>query len=136
VLSTCAFVVPAALMYKRSHSLKGAIIGLIIGVFSMTAVMLLWNYLITPIYQGVPREVVAGMLIPVFAPFNLIKAGLNAAITMLLYKPVVKALRKAHLVPESKGGENAGKVSVGVWLASFVVFATFVLLLLVLMGVI
>ena len=51
--------------------------------------MTLWNYLIAPIYMGYPREAIVELLIPAFIPFNLIKGGMNAAITMLLYKPVV-----------------------------------------------
>ncbi|SOY30602.1 hypothetical protein AMURIS_03333 [Acetatifactor muris] len=60
--------------------------------------MLFWNYLITPVYMGYPREAVAELLIPVFLPFNLMKGGLNAAFTMILYKPVVTAFRCAHLL--------------------------------------
>ena len=66
----------------------------------MTGVMLLWNYLITPLYMNVPRDVVVAMLPTAFLPFNLVKALMNGALTMLLYKPVVTALRKARLVPE------------------------------------
>ena len=51
--------------------------------------------------MGYPRDAVADMLLPVFLPFNLLKGGLNAAFTMMLYKPVVSALRAARLVPES-----------------------------------
>ena len=64
----------------------------------MVLVMLLWNYLITPIYMGYPREAVVELLIPAFLPFNLIKGGLNVAMTMILYKPVITALRHAHLM--------------------------------------
>ena len=64
----------------------------------MAAVMLIWNYLVAPIYMGYPREAVAKLLIPAFLPFNLIKGGLNAAFTMLLYKPVVTVLRRFHMV--------------------------------------
>lgn len=46
----------AAFIYKRKHTLKGAITGLIVGCLSATAVMLLWNFLITPIYMGVPGQ--------------------------------------------------------------------------------
>lgn len=134
VLSTCAFVCPAALFYKRRQSLSGAAVGLGIGVLMMTAVMLLWNYLITPLYMNVPRETVEGLLLPVFLPFNLIKGGLNAAITMLVYKPIVQSLRKAHLVPASSGAGGGAKVSVT--LISLFVLATFILFALMLMGVI
>ena len=49
--------------------------------------------------MGYPREAVAAMLPTVFFPFNLIKGLLNAVILILIYKPVVRGLRKARLVP-------------------------------------
>jgi riboflavin transporter FmnP len=101
VLSTGAFVIPAAVMYRGDRSLKSAATGLTLGVILMTAVMLAWNYIITPLYMHVPREVVAGMLLPTFLPFNLVKGGLNAGITMLVYKPMVSALRRAGLLAPS-----------------------------------
>ena len=94
VLSTAAFVLPSALMYYRNRTLRSAALGLILGVVLMTAVMLAWNYIVTPLYMKVPREVVAGMLLPTFLPFNFVKGGLNAGITMLLYKPLSGALKK------------------------------------------
>jgi hypothetical protein len=60
--------------------------------------MLLMNLLLTPIYQGVPREVVVSMLPTLFLPFNFAKTLLNAAVVMLIYKPVVVALRKAKIL--------------------------------------
>lgn len=133
VVSTCAFAVPAAFLYKRRHSQKGAMLGLALGVAVMAATMVLWNYIITPFYMGVDRSVVAGMLATVFLPFNLIKGGLNAAITLLLYKPVVGALRKAKLVEPGSGSKR--KFSLGFTLFALAVLATFVLLLLVMTGV-
>ena len=115
----------------------GAVIGLALGTVCLTVVMLLWNYLITPIYMGMDREeIVVPMLIPVFLPFNLVKGGLNMALILLLYKPVVTALRKARLVPESHAPvEGKGKLSAGFLLFSLALLATFVVLALVLMGI-
>ena len=101
VLSTAAFVLPPVVLYHRGRSLRSAALGLTLGVLLMTAVMLAWNYIITPLYMNVPRSVVAGMLIPTFLPFNLVKGGLNAGITMLIYKPATDALRAANLLAPS-----------------------------------
>ena len=98
IFSTCAFAIPAALAYKKLRSMKGAIVGLAAGIVVMAAAMVLWNWIITPIYMGYPRAAVAAMLPTVFLPFNLVKGGINAAITLLLYKPIVTALRKARLL--------------------------------------
>lgn len=101
VLSSAAFACTAAWVYQKRHTLSGAVIGLVLGALLTTAVMLLWNYALTPLYLGSPRADVAMMLVPVFLPFNLFKGTLNGAITILLYRPLVQGLRKAGLFPHS-----------------------------------
>ena len=135
VFSTCAFAVPAALIYKKLHSMKGAVLGLAVGAIAMTVCMLLWNYIITPFYMGVDRSVVAGMLVPTFLPFNLIKSGINLGITLVLYKPLVTALRRAHLIPETEGKASKKNVQIGFTLASVFILLTFILLFLVFSGI-
>ncbi|MDQ9871170.1 hypothetical protein RFX30_17560, partial [Acinetobacter baumannii] len=82
--------------------------GLALGSAVMVALMMLWNYLITPLYMGYPREAVVQLLLPAFLPFNLLKAGLNTGITFFLYKPVSDALRKSGLL-ERPGHTAAAK---------------------------
>ena len=135
VLATASFCCTASFVYKKVHTKKGAIVGLTLGVVMLTAVMLLWNYLITPIYQGLPRETVAAMLPTVFLPFNVVKGGLNMALILVLYKPVVTALRKARLVPESQASTQSRKLGAGYLLFSLALLATFVTIALVLMGI-
>ena len=100
----------------------------------MVLVMLLWNYLITPIYMGYPREAVVDLLIPAFLPFNLIKGGLNTTITMIIYKPVVTALRHAHLI-EANQIKPKTKLNVGLILIALLIITTCILLLLSIKGV-
>lgn len=107
-LSTVSFACTAAIVYKKIHTIKGAVIGLVTGSVVMVGVMLAWNYLITPLYMETPREAVAEMLVPVFLPFNLLKAVLNGAITMLLYKPLSSVMRKAHVLPETTSAPTEG----------------------------
>ena len=133
LLSTCAFACTAAYVYKKKHTLAGAIWGLVLGTAAMIGIMLLWNYLITPMYMGVERSAVAGMLIPVFLPFNALKAGFNSALILGLYKPVVAALRKTGLVESTQ--KKAGGSKIGIYLLSAVLLASCVLLLLVLRGI-
>jgi len=134
ILSTCAFSCTAAVIYKKKRTLSGAAIGLTAGVVLMGVMMLLWNYFITPLYMKTPRDVVAGMLLPVFLPFNLIKGILNAALTMLLYKPVSKALRRSGLMPASASTAGSSRSRIGVTLVSLVLLATGILLVLVMQG--
>lgn len=134
IISSCSFACTAAFIYKRKHKLSGAIIGLLCGWGCMVCVMLLWNYLITPIYMGYPREAVVKLLLPAFLPFNLIKGGLNTAITMLLYKPVITALRHSNLVEPNKSTEKA-RINIGVILVSLLIIITCILLILSLKGI-
>ncbi len=98
VLSSCGFAFTAAVIYKKMHSLKGAIIGLVTGTIVSTTLMLLWNYVMTPIYLGIPRDAVAELLVPAFLPFNLLKNGLNSVLALLIYQPIVIGLRKAKVL--------------------------------------
>ena len=136
VLSSAGFACTAAFVYKKRHSLRGAAVGLVLGALVMTALMLLWNYFITPYYMGMPREAVAAMLVPVFLPFNLIKSALNAAIAMLIYKPVSRALRQIGLT-EPAGGQAPGKKSVlGAMLIAALVLVSCIFIVLIMRGII
>ena len=88
IFATGSFVLVSGNIYKKGRSKKAAVISLISGVIVMTCAMLVFNIIITPLFMGVPRSVVIGMLIPAILPFNLIKAGINAIITYLIYKPL------------------------------------------------
>lgn len=106
VISSSAFACTASCIYRKKHRLSGAVIALVCGVICQTGVMLLWNYLLAPLYMGYSRETVAGLLLPAFLPFNLIKGSLNAVGTMFLYKPVVTALRGLHMIEPSTATEK------------------------------
>lgn len=97
-LSSSAFAGICGLVYKYRRTLSGAIIGAVLAVVSMTAVMLIANWVITPFYMGVPRSDVAALIPTLFLPFNLIKGVVNMAITLLIYKPITTALKKSGLV--------------------------------------
>ena len=133
-LSTCSFACTAALIYKRKRTLGGAIGGLAAGSVTMICVMLLWNWLITPLYMGATREAVEALLLPAFLPFNALKAGLNSALVLVLYKPLTTALRKTGLLPNVSQGK--GKVAVGVYLLGIGLLITCILFLLAMQGVI
>ena len=128
IISSCSFACTATWIYQRKHKLSGTILGLFGGWGCQVAVMTLWNYLIAPIYMGYPREAIVELLIPAFIPFNLIKGGLNAAITMLLYKPVVTVLRRSNLI-ETKQDSGKMKINIGILLLALLMLITCVLLI-------
>ena len=100
VIASAAFVIPAAAIYKKKKTLPFAVVGLACGVLGMTASMLLWNWIITPLYTGMPREAIVPMLPVVFLPFNLIKAGINMGLTLIIYKPISAILHKSGILEE------------------------------------
>ena len=106
ILSSCAFILPVGIIYKYRRNISGAVIGLVCSVICETAIMLLWNYLISPLYMGISREAIAALLIPGFLPFNAIKSTINAAITFILYKPIISVLRKANLLPKREAASG------------------------------
>ncbi|MCR5635723.1 MAG: ECF transporter S component [Clostridiales bacterium] len=103
-ISTTSFLLPICFIYKRSRKSKDVILGLLISTVTATAMMLLWNYFITPIYMNVPQSAVVDMMLPVFLPFNLIKYTLNSALVLLIYKRIIYILNKMDIttVTETK----------------------------------
>lgn len=127
---SATFAVTASLIYKYNKNFKGAVIGLIAAIFSMTAVMLVMNLLITPIYAHTTIDVVIGMILPLLLPFNLIKSALNAALCFMLYKPVSQALKSVHLLPRSDDSFTVNKNTViGLVIAAIVIVTSIVLVL-------
>ena len=107
----CAFVLPAALIYKHCKTRTSALIGLITGALSLAAVGGLMNYFVmVPLYAELymPMETIIGMASAIFpsidtlwkmillcvVPFNLIKGALCGIITFLLYKKLAVLLKK------------------------------------------
>ena len=136
-LSSAVFVGVSAVIYSRKKTLSRAIIGLIAGSLAMTAIMLLWNYIITPVYMNVPREAVVQMILPLLLPFNLLKAALNSVLVLFLYKGVVTALRRSRLIPERESNDGEKKKINTVLLISIsaVLAVTLVLVMLIFAGV-
>lgn len=66
IISSSAFAVPISVVYRKKKDTSSLLVGLAIGTFCLIVAMLLWNYLITPLYMGVSRDVVGAMLVPIF----------------------------------------------------------------------
>ncbi len=99
ILSTGAFLLPVALLCRKKPTPARRVLGAACGVVTMTATMLLWNYLIVPLYMGTSRADVLPLLWSAFLPFNLLKGGINAALVLLLFVPARAAFKAAKMLP-------------------------------------
>ena len=112
ILMSCAFVIPASLIYRSSKTRKGALKAMLIGSVAMIIAAMLVNYFILiPAYQvlmNLPLEVIIGMgqkvfgfidttvelVLAITAPFNILKAVVLSFVTYLLYKRVSPLLHQ------------------------------------------
>lgn len=93
IFSTGSFVLTAGIFYRCHKTKKGAVIALSLGVLVTTVVMALWNLAITPHFMNVSLSYVI-TLMPFIILFNLIRAGANALVTILIYKKVSAVIWK------------------------------------------
>jgi len=115
-ISSAVFAATSSTVYRymprvKKH-LNGAIIGLFCSVLLTTGVMMILNLLITPIYTGQPVAGIAAMIPTLLLPFNLIKSIMNAALVLVLYKPISMALKKARIIESTGESYKFGKTSV------------------------
>jgi riboflavin transporter FmnP len=96
VIASGTLVLVASLIYKKIHTYKGAIISLIAGSISMILVMIPANLYFSPKF-GIPYEAVKASLLVAVVPFNILKSVINSVLTMLLYKPLKRALNKINI---------------------------------------
>ncbi len=100
--SSAAFVFVASFIYSRKRDFKSAVIGIGVSVVTTTALMMPLNILITPIYTGASAGYVITLIPVLLLPFNFAKTLFNGAASLLIYKPLVRAMRAAKLAPPSK----------------------------------
>lgn len=89
-----AMSVPAALVYRRMRTRRGALTGIIVGAVVALAVAIIGNLLVTPIYAHMTVEQVAAMIVPALLPFNLAKLAVHGVVTFLIYKPISNLLHR------------------------------------------
>lgn len=94
LLSSITFVGVSTLIYKYKKTIWGAVAGLATAACATVAVMLVANLFVTPYYMGVTQDAVIELIPKLIFPFNLVKSVLNASITMLIYKPISRVLKK------------------------------------------
>ena len=114
ILST-AFILPAAIIYKKHRTFKGALLGILVGTLLQIVIAMLSNvYLMIPFYEfvmGFKEGMLLGLMqkanpairdvgwsYALFAvlPFNAIKDAAIIIITLLVYKPLHRFIEKIH----------------------------------------
>lgn len=88
VLVALALSVPAALVYRRDRTRRGALIGLVVGAACALAAAIVGNLIVTPLYAQMTIQQVAALIVPALLPFNLLKFAVHGVVTFLIYKPV------------------------------------------------
>ena len=71
-------------------------LSLLSGIVTRVALMIPANFLVTPIYTGLPVEVIAKMIVPVVIPFNIIHSGINSALAYPLLKTMPKSITEKY----------------------------------------
>ena len=93
-LVALALSVPAALVYRKMHSRKGAVIGIVSGAILGVIAAILCNVVITPFYAHMSMAKVVAMIVPILLPFNLMKFAIHGVVTFLIYKPISTLINK------------------------------------------
>lgn len=106
----CSFVLPAAIIYKYKKSMRNAVIGMVVGIISLTIISSLLNYYVMlPLYAkvfGMSIEELVAMgteknrliidlrtyVLFAVVPFNLLKGLLSSLVTFFLYKKISPVL--------------------------------------------
>lgn len=112
IFGSLCFVLPAALIYRKIHTRRGAIISMTTAtLFASVAAIFLNAYIAFPMYSrlyGLPLEAIIKMgsavnplvngywslMILSVLPFNLLKHGITSLVTYILYKRTGNALRR------------------------------------------
>ena len=103
---TCVLI--AGAIYRRLHTLRGALIGMVAGGVAQILMMIPLNLIFTVHFNGAPQQVVLAMLPTVIIPFNAIKVAVNGLLTFLLYKQAGRALRLPIVRDGARSEEKEG----------------------------
>lgn len=106
----CSMCIPAAVIYRRNHTKKGAAAGLVLGTVCMMAIGCILNaYVLLPVYAKafeMPMDALIEMgaavngsitslltfVLLAVAPFNLLKGVLVSLVVLVIYKKISRLL--------------------------------------------
>lgn len=93
MVSTCALIIPAALIYARSRTRMASIVGMTAGAVLSVAVTCALNLVVTPLYTAVTMMDVVAMILPILLPFNALKMAINIIAGQVLLAPCMNVLK-------------------------------------------
>lgn len=88
VIMCLCFVLPAALIYRKMHTMKGAIIALAVACITAVVGAVITNLTVGVWFWYGSTDVIMPLLLPAVVPFNLAKCVLNSVLTLIVYKAV------------------------------------------------
>lgn len=91
--STCALIIPAALVYARSRTRAASVAGMVAGAVLSVAVTCALNLVVTPLYTAVTMMDVVAMILPILLPFNALKMAINVVAGQILLAPCMNVLK-------------------------------------------
>lgn len=112
IILSCAYVLPAVLLYNRHKTKKTAVLGMLLGTVTCSVVAIFTNlYIIIPFYaafSGLTIDKIVAMCQAVnpllsskwrmavlgIVPFNLIKNGILSALAFLVYKKLSRHIKQ------------------------------------------
>ncbi|WP_250278163.1 ECF transporter S component [[Clostridium] colinum] len=93
-IATTLYITPIAYLYNKNNSI---IKGIVLATLCMTIGMFIFNIIITPIYLKIPLAETIKLLFTLVTPFNIIKGAINGFIICIIYKPLLKAIKKSNI---------------------------------------
>ncbi len=92
IFATSALVGISSIIYYRKKTFTRAIVGVVMGSLAMTAVMVVLNLALDPIFYGMTLEAVVKLVFPAILPFNLMKSGINSIVFLLIFRSAGRVL--------------------------------------------
>ena len=94
VVAAAFYVLPAALVYKKLHSTRGAVLGLALGVIAATLISVASNLTIGVWFWYGSADAILPLMLPAVIPFNLLKTLINSILTMVVYRAISSLIDK------------------------------------------
>ncbi len=87
-VAALCFILPSSLIYKRFHTFKGAIGGLLVSIVVVVVGNCVSNLTLGVWFFYGSADAILPLMLPAVIPFNIMKAGLNSLLALAVYKTV------------------------------------------------